>query len=247
MPHLCPFPKISWCGFGSPSGFRRPSSLFSKDFLARETFFQKYGANFKGHQGHRLACGGGGVLLCVASLRSSCPASCLPASCPVHLQKIGLPSVSVGVLGLVACCVPLGLLLYRLPAYLVKIGTNGANFQPVSCPVLLGKFSDLEENTFNRCKGLQSLERTKKHGLCRVVLVCCFSLLVSEHCKRLRLLAKYPYLTDCVIVFYLSSGGTCNIIEIAFIVCFGVTLAPKYGYFVFHLVGVFSVVCFSCC
>ena len=48
-----------------------------------------------GHQGHRLAVGvGGGVLLCVASLvlRPACLR-------PVHLQKIGLLSVPVGVLG----------------------------------------------------------------------------------------------------------------------------------------------------
>lgn len=88
------FPKFSWCAKVFSRGFRRPNCDFSKDFLTRETFFQKYGANFKGHQGLRLAGAPGGWVAFVlfrpawVGFRPCPPVP--PASCPVHLQKIGL-------------------------------------------------------------------------------------------------------------------------------------------------------------
>ena len=162
LAHITPFPRYSWCPKLFSRGFRRPIHKISKDFLTRETFFRKFGENFRGHQGLRLAVGWGGrPSLC----RFACPASCLPASCPVHLpterqgkthallpcplwaylrangllyctgRENGSTGLKSGFTGLFS----VGLLCGR--AYLVKIGTEGANFQSVLRPVLLGKFS----------------------------------------------------------------------------------------------------------
>ena len=90
LAHLTRFPRYSWCGFVSLGGFLRPIHKISKDFLTRETFFQKYGANFKGHQGLRLAGAPGGWVAFVlfrpawVGFRPCPPVP--PASCPVHLQ-----------------------------------------------------------------------------------------------------------------------------------------------------------------
>lgn len=75
---LCPFPKISWCGFGKPSGFPRPSSLFSKYFLARGNFFLKTWCEF--WQGSRawLALSGEGVGRFLSPFLRSVGLSCGP-------------------------------------------------------------------------------------------------------------------------------------------------------------------------
>lgn len=79
------FPRYSWCGFVSARGFRRPSSLFSKDFLTRGNFFPKIWCEF--WQGSRafLACRTRGV-----GRFSSCFRPCLR---PVlsDSQRKGLP------------------------------------------------------------------------------------------------------------------------------------------------------------
>lgn len=132
-------------------GFRRPSSLFSKDFLTRETFFRNFGENFSGGQGHRLAVGwgGGGVLLCVASLvlrpvlsdSQKRPSLSLPALVPCKrfspinglLYYTGRENGSTGLKW-----ASVGLLLNRLRACPVKKGRNGEiSLTCSACPVVL--------------------------------------------------------------------------------------------------------------
>ena len=112
------FPVISETIFAFFQRFLDKGNLFS--YFCHE-FLRASRASF-----------GGWVGGCPSLCRFACPASCLPASCPVRLQKIGLLSVPVGVLGACGLLCSFWLLLYRLPAYLVKIGTKGANF-PIFC------------------------------------------------------------------------------------------------------------------
>lgn len=84
---LCPFPKISWCGFVSLGGFLRPIHKISKYFLARGNFFSKMWREFwRGSRASsRLRTRGVGLFSVPPSVPvPSCRGACLrPVSVPV--------------------------------------------------------------------------------------------------------------------------------------------------------------------
>lgn len=99
-----------------------------QDFLATGRLFAENLARIlEGVKGiaWRAHPGGGSVFVLLPSL-PACGLSCGPVPSEKNRASVHLH----GLLWALGLLFRLGLLLYRLPAYLVKIGTKGENFQP---------------------------------------------------------------------------------------------------------------------